>query len=86
MEWTDYEVAKALHGHQFRRVTACDKLIHPADGECNCGWLERVQNTFLVLRAIRLAERKDCEAIARVSGGARAADMIRDRDKDDDRR
>ena len=86
MNWSDYEVAKAIHGHLFKRPRACEAIVHPVDGKCNCDWLERVQNTFLVLRAIRLAERKDCEAIARVSGSARAADLIRDREKDDDKR
>ena len=83
---TDLEVAARIHQHYFKRPMACDKLVHPAGGKCTCDYAERVRNTFLILRTIRVAERAECEAIARTSGGARAADMIRDRVKDDDKR
>ena len=83
---TDYEVAKALHDHRYKRSVTCDLLVHPVDGQCSCDYDERVRNTFLVLRAVRIAERQACENITREHGGARAADMIRDRDKDDDKR
>jgi hypothetical protein len=73
---TDWEVAKRIHKHGpdcwFER--------------CVCDYPERVHNTFLVLRTVRLSERKACEDIARECGGARAADRIRDRVLNDDKR
>lgn len=83
---TDYEIAKRIHAHRPSAPRACDVIVHPVDGVCTCDYDERVRNTFLILRAIRYAERKACERISREHGGARAADMIRDRDKDDDQR
>ena len=81
---TDLEVAQKLQQH----TEACvDGAWSPGalDGpNCRCDWEERVFNTFLVLRMIRHSERRACEKITRFSGGARAADKIRDRDNEDE--
>lgn len=68
-KFTDWEIAQKLQKH--------GELCGPDD--CHCDYLERVQNTFFVLRALREKERGDCEKIARECGSDKVADRIRDR-------
>lgn len=72
----DQDVAERLQLHQW----GCEIDF---TGKCTCDWADRVYNTFVLLRTIRATERKACEEIAREVGSARAADRIRDREKDD---
>jgi hypothetical protein len=76
----DEHVARKLQKHD----SACIAQTPEGWGKCDCDWPERVHNTLLILKTIRVSERRECERIAREAGSARAADMIRDRDQNDD--